>query len=286
LTGPETEDAAALAEATRRVTQAKTSFFTAMRLLPPARRHAMYAVYAFCRDVDDIADEPAPVEAKRRELDLWRREIAQIYAGGMPSKPLARALVEPIRHFDLQQRDFIAVIDGMQMDADRDICGPGLEELDLYCARVASAVGRLSVRIFGPLEPRSEEVAEHLGRALQLTNILRDLDEDAARGRLYLPHELLWKHGIRSEVPAEVLDHAALPAVCDELAQRARQHYAAAREAMRTCRRRTMRPALMMGAIYRAILDRLCRRGWKTPRAPVRISKPLKLWIAFRAAFF
>ena len=283
----ETEEATAgLEEATRRVAQSKTSFYAAMRLLPAARRNAMYAVYAFCRDVDDIADEPAAPETKRRELDLWRRELAAIYAAKVPAKPLARALIEPIRRYDLQQRDFLAVIDGMQMDAEREIKAPGIEELDLYCARVASAVGKLSVRIFGTLEPRSEEVAEHLGRALQLTNILRDLDEDAARGRLYLPHELLWKHDIRSDDPATVLAHPALGEVCAELAQMARARYAAAHEAMRACRRRSMRPALMMGAAYRAILDRLVRRGWQAPRNPVKLSKPLKLWIAFRAAFF
>jgi phytoene synthase len=275
----------ALDEATRRVTQSKTSFFAAMRLLPPARRRAMYAVYAFCRDVDDIADEPAPLETKRRELDLWRRDIAQIYSGGLPFKPLARALIGPVREFRLQQRDFNAVIDGMQMDAEREIRAPGLEELDLYCARVASAVGKLSVRIFGPLEPQSDEVAEHLGRALQLTNILRDIDEDAERGRLYLPRELLWKHHITSEDPAEVLAHPALPAVCAEVAQMARAQYAAAYQAIRACRRRTMRPALMMGGVYRVILDRLVRRGWAHPREKVKLSKPLKLWIALRSGF-
>jgi phytoene synthase len=275
----------ALDEATRRVTQSKTSFFAAMRLLPPARRRAMYAVYAFCRDVDDIADEPAPLETKRRELDLWRRDIAQIYSGGLPFKPLARALIGPVREFRLQQRDFNAVIDGMQMDAEREIRAPGLEELDLYCARVASAVGKLSVRIFGPLEPQSDEVAEHLGRALQLTNILRDIDEDAERGRLYLPRELLWKHHITSEDPAEVLAHPALPAVCAEVAQMARAQYAAAYQAIRACRRRTMRPALMMGGVYRVILDRLVRRGWAHPREKVKLSKALKLWIALRSGF-
>jgi phytoene synthase len=274
------------AQAARLVTRSKTSFYAAMRILPAERRDAMFAIYAFCRDVDDIADEPAPHEIKRRELDAWRRDIAAIYAGQPPAKPLARALVEPVRRYGLQRRDFLAVIDGMQMDADRDIRAPGLEQLDLYCARVASAVGKLSVRIFGPLEPRSEEVAEHLGRALQLTNILRDIDEDALRGRLYLPLELLIKAGIRSDDPAEVLDHPALAQVCAEVAQMARARFAAAEGAMRHCRRSTMRPAAMMAAVYRTILARLVRRGWAAPRRPVAISKPMKLWIALRAAFF
>jgi phytoene synthase len=274
------------AEAARLVTQSKTSFHTAMRLLPAPRRAAMYAVYAFCRDVDDIADEPAPQAVKHRELDLWRHEIRTIYAGAEPLKPLARALVGPVRRYGLIEADFIAVIDGMQMDADREIQAPDLAELDLYCARVAGAVGRLSVRCFGPWSKRCDDVADHLGRALQLTNILRDIDEDAARGRLYLPRELLAAHGIHSAEPEAVLREAALPGVCRDLAGHAREHFAAAARAMRDCPRETMRPAAMMGGVYRATLARLERRGWAPPRRPVKVPKPVKIWIALRHLWF
>lgn len=271
--------------AIERVGTAKSSFYTAMKLLPVDRRYAMFAIYAFCRDVDDIADEPAPPGAKPVELGLWRRDIAAIYAGRMPVKPLARALVAPIKRFELLQEDFQAVIDGMAMDAERDIRAPGLEELDLYCARVAGAVGRLSVRVFGRWQKEADDVADHLGRALQLTNILRDLDEDAARGRLYLPREILDQNGITGDDPAVILADPRLDSVCREVATLARGHYVAAGRAMEKCRRPAMRPALMMGAVYRALLDRLEKRGWAGAREDVKVPRLTKLWIAFKHGY-
>jgi len=279
------DTAADLAIAIERAGAAKSSFYAAMKLLPEQRRNAMFAIYAFCRDVDDIADEPAPEGTKPRELNLWRGEIEAIYAGRTPTKPLARALMAPVQHFGLLKEDFLAVIDGMEMDADRDIRAPSLAELDLYCARVASAVGRLSVRVFGTWQKRADDVADHLGRALQLTNILRDLDEDAERGRLYLPRETLVKHGIAGDDPAAVLAHPALPAVCAEIAALARSHYREAERAMAECRRAAMRPAMMMGGVYHATLDRLERRGWAAPRHEVKVPKLVKLWIALRRGY-
>ena len=284
MTVAATQDAD-LAAAIERAGAAKSSFYAAMKLLPEDRRNAMFAIYAFCRDVDDIADEPAPPGAKPRELNLWRSEIEAIYEGRPAGKPLARALAAPVKHFGLLKQDFLAVIDGMEMDADRDIRAPSLAELDLYCARVASAVGRLSVRVFGSWQKRADDVADHLGRALQLTNILRDLDEDAERGRLYLPRDYLEKHGVTSDDPALVLAHPALPAVCAEVAALAKYHYGEAERAMAECRRSAMRPAMMMGGVYRAILDRLQRRGWAAPRPEVKVPKLLKLWIAFRRGY-
>ena len=165
-----------------------TSFMAAMKILPEDRRTAMYAIYAFCREVDDIADANAPASEKIGRLKNWRREIDRVYRGD-PQILTLRALVRPVRQFGLEKEDFLAVIDGMEMDAVEDIRGPSLAKLDTYCDRVASAVGRLSIRAFGAEEDRARRVAHHLGRALQLTNILRDLDEDARRGRLYLPAE-------------------------------------------------------------------------------------------------
>ncbi|HVJ50882.1 MAG TPA: presqualene diphosphate synthase HpnD [Aliidongia sp.] len=275
-----------LAEAVRRAGAAKSSFYTAMRLLPEARRNAMFAVYAFCREVDDIADEPpAPGTTKSAELDLWRAEIETIYEGGIPSKSLARALIGPVRNFGLLKSDFLAIVDGMQMDADRDIRAPGRAELELYCARVAGAVGRLSVRIFGTWKPRADDVADHLGLALQLTNILRDVDEDAERGRLYLPRETLAAHGIMTDDPAAVLAHPKLGAVCAEVAAWALAEFEAAERAMAECERAAMRPAMMMGGVYKATIQHLMRRGWAPPRPPVKLSKLLKLWIALRRGY-
>jgi len=264
-----------------RVAAAGTSFYWAMRLLPEARREAMFAIYAFCREVDDIADSDDPPAVKRAELGRWRRDIEAIYTRSAGSG-LLRVLAEVAATYKLRREDFLAVIDGMEMDAAADIRAPALAELDLYCDRVASAVGRLSVRIFGTDLPAADRVAGSLGRALQLTNILRDLAEDAARGRLYLPRELLSAQGITEREPEAVLRHARLGAVCEQLAEIAEGHFAEARSAMRDCPRCAMRPAAVMGAVYHAILVRLRRRGWSDLARDVKLPKPVKLWLALR----
>ena len=264
-----------------RVAAAGTSFYWAMRLLPQARREAMFAVYAFCREVDDIADSDDPPAVKRAELARWRREIDAIYARRMGAG-LPRVLADVAAAYKLRREDFLAVIDGMEMDAAADIRAPALAELDLYCDRVASAVGRLSVRIFGSDVPAADRVAGALGRAMQLTNILRDLAEDAARGRLYLPRELLSAQGITEREPQAVLRHRRLGAVCEQLVEIAERHFVAARAAMRDCPRHAMRPAAVMGAVYHAILVRLRRRGWTDLDQEVKLPTPLKLWLALR----
>ena len=264
-----------------RVARAGTSFYWAMRLLPPPRRNAMFAVYAFCREVDDIADEPGTLAAKREGLDAWRREIDALYAG-RPTHPIAQALMAPVRDYALRREDFLAVIDGMAMDAEAEIRAPSLAALDLYCDRVASAVGRLSVRIFGDASPAADRVAFALGRALQLTNILRDLAEDGARGRLYLPRELLELHGVPADDPAAALRHDGLAAVCREVAAMALRRYGEAEAAMAECDRKAMRPAAVMGAVYRATLERLMRRGWTRVEERVSLSAPMKLYLAVR----
>jgi phytoene synthase len=267
-----------------RVAKAGTSFYWAMRILPPARREAMFAVYAFCREVDDIADEPGSLAQKRAALDAWRREIEALYAG-RPTHEIARALAGPMRDYALRREDFLAVIDGMAMDAESEIRAPSLAELDLYCDRVASAVGRLSVRIFGDASPASDRVAFALGRALQLTNILRDLAEDGARGRLYLPRELLERHGVPSADIAAALRHPGLDAACRDLAALALRRYAEADAAMAQCDRKAMRPAAVMSAVYRATLERLMRRGWARVEERVSLPAPLKLYLAIRHGF-
>jgi phytoene synthase len=157
-----------------------------------------------------------------------------------------------------------------------------LTTLDLYCARVASAVGHLSVRIFGDSSEPAHAVAESLGRALQLTNILRDLAEDAARQRLYLPREILDRHGILGTEPAAVLRHPALPAACRDVAAVAEGHFREAARAMEQCSRRAMRPAAVMAALYRATLSALQRSGWRDPTERVRLTTSLKLWLVLR----
>ncbi len=278
-------DAEALEEAMRqRVAASGSSFQAGMRLLPKPRRAAMYAIYAFCREVDDIADD-WPKPERLPGLDSWRREIDALYAG-RPQHVIARALAEPVQRYGLLRDDFLAIIDGMEMDAREDIRGPSLTILDIYCDRVASAVGRLSVRAFGADGVRADDVAHSLGRALQLTNILRDLEEDAARGRLYLPHELLAERGITTRVPAEVLAHEKIGRVCRTLADMAERHFYDADLAMADCPRAAMRPARIMGAVYHEILRRLLERGWDRLGEPVKVPKLHKLAILLRYGLF
>jgi squalene synthase HpnD len=231
---------------------AGSSLFWAMQLLPYQRREAMYALYAFCREVDDIADGDAT--------------RALIYAG-RPQHAVTRALGEAVRLYGLKCHDFLAIIDGMEIDVRTDIRAPTLMELDLYCERVAVAVGRLSVRIFGEEAPAGERVAAELGRALLLTNILRDLAEDARRHRLYLPREVLQAHGIHATTPSWVFAQPALPDVCRDVATLAERHYSAAVEAIAACPRGAMRPAAVMLHIYRALLRELLARAGGTLRA-------------------
>ena len=263
------------------VRRSKTSFFWAMRALPEAKRYAMYAVYAFCREVDDIADERGTSADKLARLDEWRREIGRAYEGG-PLHPVTRALAGPIVDFGLSEKDFLTVIDGMEMDAGDSLRIADMDALAVYCDRVASAVGRLSIRIFGdPGEP-GLRVAQSLGQAMQLTNILRDLQEDAGRDRLYLPDELLRAHGIADGEAVRVLAHPSLPAVCRDLADIAEQRFDETKRALDACDRRRMRPAIVMMEVYRQLLKRLVAGGWRRLGDRVKLSKAEKLWIAFR----
>ncbi len=257
-----------------------SSFYRGMRILPRAEREAMFEIYSFCRAVDDIADDPGPREPRRGQLQAWRADIDAIYAGSPP--PQLAGLAQAVRQFNLKRDDFIAVIDGMAMDVDADIRAPDQATLDLYCDRVACAVGRLSVRVFGMAPDAGLALAHHLGCALQLTNILRDVDEDAAMGRLYLPREALRDVGIISTDPATVLSNPMLGAACDRVAELARKHFQEARAIMARSPRRVVRAPRIMGDAYRAILDKLVARGFAPPRKPVRHSKLHLLLIVAR----
>ena len=272
---------AALAHVRAVVDRSGTSFLYGMRILPPERRDAMYAVYAFCREIDDIADDEGDPADKLRRLDDWRRELDRLYAGS-PTWPTSRALAGPVTRYRLPKAEFLELIAGMEMDGREAMCGPSQEALALYCRRVAGAVGLLSIRVFGAAGPAARRFALALAEALQLTNILRDLGEDAARGRLYLPAELLDKHGIAERDPAVVLAHRGIAAVCSDLALQASRRFAAADAALLECDRRRLRPALLMMGVYDRLLTRLERRGWDDPARPFRLSKPDKIWAALR----
>jgi presqualene diphosphate synthase len=260
-----------------------SSFYAAMRIMPKAERAAMFAIYRFCRMVDDIADDGTrPRPRRAAELDTWRGDLAALYDG----KPAGRAafLTEAVRAFGLRQADFLAVIDGMDMDVAADIRAPDLATLDLYCDRVAAAVGRLSTRVFGMEEKPGIELAHELGRALQLTNILRDLDEDAAIGRLYLPRELLMQADITTTDPQAALGDARVDGACRALAKRAHDHFTAADRLMRSRPRGRLLAPRVMAAVYGAMLQDMLAQGWAPPRARVRISKPRLLWIVMRCS--
>jgi presqualene diphosphate synthase len=262
-----------------------SSFYAALRILPSAQRQAMYEVYAFCRAVDDIADDPGPRPPRMAALDRWRQDLDLLFGEGAVTE-LTRGLATPVKRFALRLEDFLAVISGMQMDVAEDIRAPDWELLDLYCDRVASAVGRLSVRIFGIDETNGPELAHHLGRALQLTNILRDLDEDAAMGRLYLPKQALAAVGIPSRDVAEVLNNPRLGQACSFVAERARRHFAAANAVAQRCPRASVRSPRLMASVYKAILDNLVERGWAAPRVSVRPTRSQILWPILRHGFF
>lgn len=264
---------------------AGSSFYVAMRVLPAPQREAMFGIYAFCRAVDDIADGDAPAPERRARLELWRRAIDSCY-DGQPSHRL-NGLRRHIDAFDLPREDFHSVIDGMMMDAGDDaMCAPDAATLDLYCDRVASAVGRLSVRVFGMPRGDGIELAHHLGRALQLTNILRDIDEDAACGRVYLPREALQEAGVELGGARRIAAHPALAGACDSVAAQAVRHFCEADVVLGRSRCRAARAPRIMQEAYRALLSRLLERGWDVPRRPVKVPRLQRIGIFLRHAFF
>ena len=252
-----------------------------MRFLPGEKRRAMFAVYAFCRIVDDIADEPNPLDVKKRELARWRDEIRSLYMG-RPMDPVAIALAEPVARFGLAEADFQAVIDGMETDAAATLRLATRDDLLRYCDRVACAVGRLSCRIFGLGRDVGDKLAASLGLALQLTNILRDLAEDAERDRLYLPEDLLADHGVTARDPKGVLADAKLIPAVAEIGALAEGKFAEARALIGQCEGDRVKPATMMMEAYERIFRRMRGRGWHRVLELAGLTKAEKLWVAFR----
>ncbi len=269
-------------EATPQGSASGSSFYAAMRILPQAQREAMFLIYQFCRQVDDIADSTAPRAERLAELAQWRKDIDALYAGAPPAK--LTGYVESVKRFGMRKEDFLAIIDGMEMDVPQDIRAPDMATLDLYCDRVASAVGRLSVRVFGLPEDDGIALAHHLGRALQLSNILRDIDEDASIGRLYLPREVLLEAGITSTDPLAVAAHPSIPQACAPLVDKAQAYFVAADEIMARHPRRIVRAPRIMSKYYHAILDLVIARGFALPREPVKLGKAAKIGILLRYA--
>ena len=266
------------------VKRSKTSFGAGMRILSKERREAMYAIYAFCREVDDIADEGGTREQKRNDLNEWRHEIERVYKG-QPKTPTGLALMEAVHGFALAREEFLLVIEGMEMDAAGPVIAPTMEQFYAYTRRAAGAVGMLSMPVFGAPKAKAAEVfALSLGDALQITNILRDIEQDAEEGRLYLPDELLKKHNCPM-MPDQIISADGLPALRAELAEVARGKFAATREALKDLNWTMLRPALLMMGVYERYLDKMTARGWANGQPRVTLSKPEKLGIAIRWFF-
>lgn len=261
-----------------------SSFLLGMMALPEKRRLAMFALYAFCRAVDDIADSDWPQEKRLAELENWRVYVSDMYKDEF-GHPVMQLLHGPLIEYDIREQDFHDIIEGMEMDAKLPIQRPSWDELDYYCDHVASAVGRISVRIFGDESPEAREVAYHLGRALQLTNILRDLDEDAQRQRLYLPHEAIEEAGINSDKLDEILNHKAIDTACRAVARRAVHHFDEAESFMEKCDRKAMKPARLMRDYYEALLRDMLKIGWQAPRLRISLGPFAKIGLLLKSLF-
>ena len=264
----------------QKAAQSGSSFYYSFRFLPPERRRAITALYAFCREVDDIADEVQDVNIARAKLGWWRAEIANLFAKN-PTHPVSRALQPATRKFGIDEARLNEIIDGMEMDLSRRRY-QDFASLQLYCHRVAGVVGQLSASIFGFKNAQTLEYAENLGLAFQLTNIIRDVGEDARRDRIYLPQEDLQKFGVTT---ADIFDRKQTPAFETMMAfqaQRAKSLYDAAFEALLPEDRRPQRPGLIMAAIYRTLLDELERDGFKVLNQRTSLTPMRKLWIAWK----
>jgi 15-cis-phytoene synthase len=253
-------------------------------LLPQPKRDAMSALYAFCREVDDVADEDsAPVEQRREQLAAWRQDIKLACDGQMPRFPTNRELQPVIRQFGLRFEFFDELIEGCEMDL-VTLRYKDFEQLELYCYRVASAVGLLSIEIFGYQNPATRDYAIYLGKALQLTNILRDVKNDAARGRIYLPQAELERHGVSER---EILDSKysdRYRALAGSVAQRAKTFYQLAEKTLPPEDRKSMVAAELMGSVYWQLLQKLERGKFNVFAAqPLKLSKPHKLALIFRS---
>jgi 15-cis-phytoene synthase len=259
-----------------------SSFYYAFRFLEPDRRRAITALYAFCREVDDVVDDCREPAVARTKLNWWREEIGRLFDGD-PRHPITRALAPHLAPFDLSREYFEEIIDGMQMDLDYDAY-PDFATLSLYCYRVASVVGLLSARIFGYTDRRTLKYAHDLGMALQLTNILRDVHEDAVRGRVYIPLDELERFGVKAEEFRSSITREAHQALFAFQAQRARDYYARAEAQLPEQDRYAQRPGLIMAAIYRALLDEIERDGFRILEHRVHLTPLRKLWIAWRAS--
>jgi len=257
-----------------------SSFYYSFLFLPAPRRRAITALYAFCREVDDVVDEAAEMQIAAAKLAWWRAEVANLYRGN-PQHPVTRALAPFIGEYSLPQEQLNEIIDGMEMDLTqtRSLDWPALER---YCHRVAGVVGLLAARIFGYRDARTLEYARNLGIAFQLTNIIRDVGEDARKNRIYLPMDELKRFDVPAAdilIARETPQFNALMRFQDE---RARGWYGTAFAALPAVDRRAQRPGLIMAAIYKALLDEIVRDDFRVLSRRTSLTPLRKFWIAWK----
>ena len=284
-------------EVARIVRNSGSSFYWGMRFLRPQQRFAMYSIYAFCRILDDIADGDSDKIALSshsenssidfQTLHFWKEEIERIFSKEQCRTSISRELAIAVREYNLLKEDLWALISGMEMDLNGPIFAPTCAELDLYCARVAGVVGHLSTRIFGIPPKAGKVIAYHLGRALQLTNILRDVEPDSLSSRLYLPKELLLKHQvpIDGQDIDQILSHPHIKLVCQEIYQQAFAHFKYADYYMNNFTKEQKRPMRLMAIMYKKILQKMEKRGLENFHQKVRLTKFEKIRLVLQQVF-
>jgi phytoene synthase len=258
-----------------------SSFYHSFRFLPRDKRRAITALYAFCREVDDVVDECSDANVARTTLHWWRDEVAAIY-GGKPQHPVTQALIPIVKQFNMSQEHLLEIIDGMEMDLDQPRYAD-FKALQLYCYRVASVVGLLSVEIFGYTDRQTLKYAHDLGIAFQLTNIIRDVGEDARRNRIYLPLDELQQFGVSEDDITNSRETENFQKLMTFQIERARRFYQQAIEHLPAVDRKAQRTGLIMAAIYLATLDEVVSSGCHVLKERVSLTPTYKLWLAVKA---
>jgi phytoene synthase len=266
----------------QRAAHSRSSFYYSFLFLPDEQRRAIIALYAFCREVDDVVDDCREPQVARAKIQWWRDEIARTY-DGQPQHPVTRALAPCIDRYSMQREHLLEIIAGMEMDLD-NASYADFEALRAYCHRVAGVVGVLAARIFGYSDARTLDYAEYLGLAFQLTNIIRDVREDAVRGRVYLPQDDLARFNVNAEDLRADRTGGSLVALLRFQAQRAREYYQRALDTLPAADRYNQRSGLIMAAVYRETLDAIERDGFHELERRVRLSPLRKFWIAWTTA--
>ena len=264
----------------QKAAQSGSSFYYSFLFLPPQRRQAITALYAFCREVDDVVDETSDPSIARTTLDWWRREVQQMLAGS-PNHPVTHALQPHLSAFNIRGEHLMAVIDGMEMDLTQTRY-LDFSALQKYCWHVASVVGIMSASIFGYSDERTLVYAEKLGMAFQLTNIIRDVGEDARRGRIYLPINELQQYQVTAAELLNATHSERFEALMRFQMARAQSYYDEAYAALPTADRRAQRPGLIMAAIYRTLLEEIARDGFHVLKHKVSLTPLRKLWLAWK----